>query len=482
MRLTDHDASFLYAETASAPMHGATLCIIEGELGFETFFNHMAARIHLIPPYRQRLAFVPFNLAHPKWVDDPEFDLNFHVREHVMPKGSSTNDALEAAVRLSERLLDRRRPLWMMYLITGIEGCTVLILMGHHALVDGASGIDLSMILFDLQKDARHPPAPETPWVPAKAQTPMELASEAAIEVAGNWSMQFGNVANLPGRTELLRRAAESMTRFMSEPVITAPWNTALVGPKRIFRWRKLSFGAFRDIRRSFGGTVNDVVLAVVAESAARYLVGRKENVKGKHLRIMVPVSVRREDEKGALGNRVSGIFPVFDAEPMEITERLRKVRWETEYIKQNREAQAMELMRETMPSFPPVTMAPTLLVGSAFDPTALAARFPLPVPPDFVPRLPMVGYNFTCTNIPGVQTQQYLAGHRIVDSLALLMLAANIGFGIAVVSYNQNLYFNFVADPRLMPDIDQMADGVVQAFDELLVAARGQAGQSQSS
>jgi len=480
MRLTDHDASFLYAETASAPMHGASLYTIEGELGFETFFNHMAARIHLIPRYRQRLAFVPFNLAHPKWVDDPEFDLKFHVREHVMPKGSSTDEALEAAVRLSEHLLDRRRPLWMMYLISGIEGCTVIISMGHHALVDGASGIDLSMILFDLQKDARHPPAPETPWVPAKAQTPMELASEAAIEVADKWNMQFGNVANLQGRTELLRRAAESMTRFMSEPVITAPWNAALVGPKRIFRWRKMSFGAFRDIRRSFGGTVNDVVLAVVAESAARYLVAHRENVKGKHLRVMVPVSVRREDEKGALGNRVSGIFPVFDAEPMEMTERLRKVRWETEHIKQNREAQAMELMRETLPSFPPVTMAPTLLVGSAFDPTALAARFPLPVPPDFVPRLPMVGYNFTCTNIPGVQTQQYLAGHRIVDSLALLMLSTNIGFGIAVVSYNQNLYFNFVADPRLMPDIDQMADGVVQAFEELLTAAHGQAGQSQ--
>jgi hypothetical protein len=196
----------------------------------------------------------------------------------------------------------------------------------------------------------------------------------------------------------------------------------------------------------------------------------------------MVPVSVRREDERGALGNRVSGIFPVFDAEPMEVTERLRKVRWETEHIKQNREAQAIELMMETMPTFPPVTMAPTLLVGTPFDPTALAARFPLPVPPDFIPRLPMVGYNFTCTNIPGVQTQQYLAGHRILDSLALLMLSANIGFGIAVVSYNQGLYFNFVSDPRLMADIDVMADGVVQAFDELLTAARGQADQTQSN
>lgn len=480
MRLTNHDASFLYAETASAPMHGATLCIIEGELSFQRFFDHIASRIHLIPRYRQRLAFVPFNLAHPKWVDDPQFDLAWHVREHVMPPGSTVDEAIDAAVRLSERLMDRQRPLWMMYLVTGLEGRTVLISLGHHALVDGASGIDLQMILFDLQKDAATPPPPDQPWVPAKPPTALELANEAAAEVADRWRTQFSNVTSLPGRAELLRRAAESMTRFMSEPVITAPWNAALVGPKRLFRWRKLSFGAFRDIRRSFGGTVNDVVLAVVVESAARYLVAHKEKAEGKHLRVMVPVSVRREDEHGALGNRVSGIFPVFDAEPMEVTERLRKVRWETEHIKQNREAQAIELMMETMPTFPPVTMAPTLLVGTAFDPTALAARFPLPVPPDFIPRLPMVGYNFTCTNIPGVQTQQYLAGHRILDSLALLMLSANIGFGIAVVSYNQNLYFNFVSDPRLMPDIDVMADGVVQAFEELLTAARSQAAQAQ--
>ena len=481
-RLTDHDASFLYAETASAPMHGATLCVIEGELGFGTFFEHIRSRIHLVPRYRQRLAFVPFNLAHPKWVDDPGFDLAWHVREHVMPAGATAEEALAAAVRLCERMLDRQRPLWMMYLVTGVPGCTVLAALGHHALVDGASGVDISMILFDLQKEPRTPPPPAEPWAPAPMPSAYELASEAAADVAERWRHQFGNVASLPGRTELLRRAVESMTRFMSEPVVTAPWNAALVGPKRLFRWRKLPFGVFRDIRRAFGGTVNDVVLAVVVEAAARYLVDHKEDVKGKHLRVMVPVSVRREDERGALGNRVSGIFPVFDAEPMAMSERLRKVRWETEHIKQNREAQAIELMMETLPSFPPVTMAPTLLVGTAFDPTAFAARFPLPVPPDFVPRLPMVGYNFTCTNIPGVQTQQYLAGHRILDSLALLMLSGNIGFGVAVVSYNQNLYFNFVSDPRLMPDIDRMADGVVQAFEELLTAARSQPGQTQSA
>ncbi len=472
MRLTDHDASFLYAETASAPMHGATVTVIEGEITFEAFMDHMASRMHLIPRYRQRLAFVPFNIAHPKWIDDPDFDLKHHVLSHRVTPGTTLEQAIQVSIKLTERLLPRDKPLWMMFLIEGVSGHTVLLSMGHHALVDGASGVDISLILFDLQKDAPRMASPAKAWQPGPAPTPFELTSEAAAETAEKWRIQFGSQESGAGRGELLRRAAESMTRFISEPVVTAPWNASMVGPKRQFEWRRLSFGAFRNIRRAFGGTVNDVVLALTVESAARYMALHKERVEGRHLRVMVPVSVRREDEKGALGNRVSGIFPMFAAEPMEITERLRKVRWETEHIKQNREAQAMELMMESMPSLPPLTMAPTLLVGSAFDPTALAARFPLPVPPSFAPRLPMVGYNFTCTNIPGVQTTQYLLGHRIIDSLAVLMLNGNIGYGIAVVSYNQGLYFNFISDPRLLPDLHVMADGVVEAFDELLAAA----------
>jgi len=477
MRLTDHDASFLYAETASAPMNGATVTVIEGEVPFETFMDHMASRMHLIPRYRQRLAFVPFNIAHPKWIDDPEFDIKHHVRSHRVAPGTTLEQAIQASIKLTERLLPRDKPLWMMYLIEGVTGHTVLLSMGHHALVDGASGVDISLILFDLQKDAPRTPAPAKAWQPGAAPTPFELTREAAAETAEKWRVQFGSRESSAERGELLRRAAESMTRFISEPVVTAPWNASMIGPRRQFEWRRLSFSAFRNIRRSFGGTINDVVLALVVESAARYMALHNERVEGRHLRVMVPVSVRREDEQGALGNRVSGIFPVFGAEPMEITERLRKVRWETEHIKQNREAQAMELMMESMPSLPPLTMAPTLLVGSAFDPTALAARFPLPVPPSFAPRLPMVGYNFTCTNIPGVQTTQYLLGNRIIDSLAVLMLNGNIGYGIAVVSYNQGLYFSFISDPRLLPDLHVMADGVVNAFDELLVAADSHSG-----
>lgn len=475
MRLSAQDASFLYSETASGPMHGSAIAIIEGEPAFATVYEHIASRLHLVPRYRQRLAMVPFNLAHPKWVDDPDFDLANHVKAHRLPAGSTIDDALAAALRLNEPLMRRDRPLWFTYMIQGVKDRTVLLQSGHHAMVDGASGVDISLVLFDLQKNAPRPD-PE-PWNPEPLQNPVELATEAALETVHTLTPDnpFRASNFTTERTELLRRATESMTRFLAEPVMTAPWNAAPLGPKRNFRWSKYSFGHFRRIRSAFGGTINDVVLAVVSEAAARYLQAHNERTEGQHLRIMCPVNVRTEDERGALGNRVSGIFPLFDAQPMEITERLHKVRWETEQIKNNREAQAMRLLTEAAPPVPPVAMAQTLLVGTPWDPTALPANFPLPVPPTFGPRLPMVGINFVCTNVPGVQTAQYLAGHRVLDNLSLLMLSGTLGFGIVVSSYNKNLYFNFICDPRLMPDLDLVAGGVDDAFNELLTAAEQQ-------
>ena len=474
MRLSTQDASFLYSETASGPMHAAGLSVIEGEVPFEVVYRQITSRLHLVPRYRQRLALVPFNLAHPKWVDDPNFDPANHITHHRLPQGSSLDDATQAALKLNEPVLPRDRPLWHIHVLEGVKDRTVLLQRGHHAMIDGASGIDITLVLFDLQKNAPEPEAAPESWRPKPLPTPVELATEAALETAHTLSGEnpFGIVKLASERTEMLRRATESMTRFVAEPVITAPWNAAPVGPKRNFLWRKYPFADFRRIRTSLGGTINDVVLAAITEGTARYLKGHDEQVNGQHLRIMCPVNVRTEDDQGALGNRVSAIFPVFDAEPMDMRSRLQKVRFETEQIKNNREAQAMQLMMDAAPTVPPVAMAPTLLVGTPWDPTTLAANFPLPVPPAFGPRPPMLGINFVCTNVPGVQTTQYLAGYPILDNLGLLMLGGNLGFGVVISSYNQNIYFNFTCDRRLMPDLDRMADGVDDTFNELLSVA----------
>ncbi len=476
MRMTDHDASFLYGETASSPMHGAAISVLEGESSFEAIFAHLEARIHLVPRYRQRLAFVPMNLAHAKWVDDPDFDLSNHVKHHELSSGATTvEEAVDEILEIAEGTLDRSRSLWMMYVVEGVPGHTLLVSMAHHAMIDGVSGVDISTVLMDLEPDALPPGPPNEAWEPKPLPSPVELWTEA---LQHNFAEMMQTVRVRPRdarRERLLQRGTEVMTRFMTQPVITAPWNAGIVGPKRRLETTQYSFAEFREIRRVLGGTINDVVLAVVTESAARYLEAHAEPSEHQYLRIMCPVSVRREDETGALGNRVSAMYPTLPAWVMSMSERFATVIEETERLKANREPQALELLMESSPYVPPIAMAQTLLVGSPFDPTRAAAQFPAPVLPSFGPRPPLTGFNFTCTNVPGVQVPQYIAGHKVLDTFGTLMLSGTLGYGVVVASYDQRLYFNFTSDPRLMPDVELMRSGVEDAFAELLDLARTQ-------
>ena len=180
----------------------------------------------------------------------------------------------------------------------------------------------------------------------------------------------------------MLQRATDVMRRIATDQMIMAPWNAGAVGPKRQLKWLKYDFGEFRSIRRAIGGTVNDLVLTVVVEAAARYLKKRGEVVDNQQMRLMCPVNVRREGESGALGNRVSAMYPVLPAWPMEIEERFARVCAETTRLKADQEPQALELLMESMPSIPPVAMAQTLLVSTPFDPTLIAARAPSAVVP----------------------------------------------------------------------------------------------------
>lgn len=476
MRLTDHDASFLYGETASSPMHGAAISALEGEVSFEAIFTHLKARIHLVPRYRQRLVFVPMNLAHAKWVDDPDFDLANHVKPHTLSAGTTTvQDAFDEILELAEPILDRSRSLWLFYVVDGVPGHTLLVSLAHHAMIDGVSGVDISTILMDFEPDALPPGPPNEPWEPKALPSPVELWSEA---LQSNFDAMTQMVRPHPRdatRERLLQRGTEVMTRFMTQPVITAPWNASIVGPKRSLQTTEYDFSEFREIRRAFGGTINDLVLAVVTESAARYLKAHGEPADDAYLRIMCPVSVRREDENATLGNRVSAMYPMLPAWTMRMTERLTTVIEETERLKANQEPQALELLMESSPSVPPVAMAQTLLVGSPFDPTAVAARFPIPVLPSIGPRPPLTGFNFTCSNVPGVQVPLYIAGHKVLHTYGTLMLSGTLGFGVVVGSYDQRLYFNFTSDPRLMPDVELMRTGVEDAFAEILDLARTQ-------
>lgn len=475
MRLTDIDAAYLYNETASAPMHGTTLSVVEGELTVEAYHALVESRLHLLPRYRHRLAFVPFNLAHPKWVDDPDFDLHNHIKGHSLPPGSTVQDAVAALLELSEPLMPRDRPLWLTYVIDGVEGCTVIAQIAHHALVDGATSIDISTVLFDLQKNPPPRPAPSEPWQPAPMPTAAELTAEAMTELAEVDSVDqaFANTKRVLDQHELAQKGFDALQRMVTEPAITAPWNATTVGPKRRYLWEVFDFADFRTIRRAFGGTINDVVLTLATEAAARYLVAHGEAAAvGEVFRIMCPVNVRSEGESGMIGNRISGIFPHLPASRMPVVERLAKVVETTSTIKANQEAQAFTLLSEAGPRIPAAAMAPTLVVGTQFDPTVVAAQTPPPVPPRTGPRPPLAGFNFTCTNVPGVQVPQYLDGREVLHTMSVLMLGGNLGYGMSILSYNQRLSLNMICDPRLMPDLELMASGVRDVFNELYQAA----------
>jgi WS/DGAT/MGAT family acyltransferase len=471
-------------------MHGASVAVFEGEIPFDDVYASMEARLPLVPRYRQRLAFVPFNLGHPKWVDDPDFRLENHVKLERLPAGATLKDATEHALRLGRGLLDRDRPLWRTYILEGVPDRTVMVSLGHHAMVDGVTGVDLLTVLMDFEPDAKPPPPPAHPWQPEAVPSPLELIGEALrenTEAALARNPWFGPTPFAPGagegsarRAELLQRASEVALRLMTRPVIGAPWNAAPVAPERKLAWFKRAFSDIRAIRNVYGGTLNDVVLTVTTEAAARYLEAHGEYVRDQSLRLMCPVNVRREDERGALGNRVSALFPTLPAWSMKPVERLQAVREEMNRLKANQEAQALELLMEASAAVPPVAMAQTLLVGTPFDPGALLARFPPPIP-RWPLRPPHLGYNFVVTNVPGVQVPLYLVGHKLLDLYAIMMLSGNVGLGIAVTSYDQRLYFSLTSDARLLPDVDRLGVHAENVFDELLAAA-AQAGKSASA
>ncbi len=480
MRLTQTDASFVYMESASGPMHISSVYVLDGELPFDKLVTRYEKRIHKVPALRKKLVQIPFSMAHPIWVDDPEFDLSNHLELHTLPPGTSLEAGVDAAVELNETMLARDHPLWKTILVQGVPGKTLILQKTHHAIIDGASGIEITLLLYDLDKNAGEPVPPNEPWIPEPMPSTSELVQDAIREniqafTEKNPAQLMASAAN---NVRQLAKAGEVMAKFASQPAITAPFNAGLVGPKRKVGWLKKSFSDIREIRRHLGGTINDVVLTVISEAVARYLDNHQERTDGQFMRIMCPVNIRTEDGKGALGNQVSAIFPRLPAESINPVERLHVVIAETERIKREEEAQAMTIMQESMPHIPPLAMAATQLVGTPFDPTVLASRItppPMPKLPGGY-RPPNPGYNFTVTNVPGVQVPQYMCGLEVTDTIGLLVLNGNIGFSVTILSYNKQLFFNFICEPRLLPDLNVIVDDANQVFNELLHAAQQKA------
>src|ERR687886_1506474 len=460
-RLSAVDASFLAQEGPESHMHVGAVLVFEGPPpAYEDFLAQIRGRLHLVPRYRQKLAFPPLESGRPLWVDDPNFNLEYHVRHTALPGPGSESQLRALAARVHSQQLDRTRPLWETWLVQGLEGGRfALISKTHHALVDGVSGVDVATVLFDLGPVPAEPPEVEDRWTPHPEPSSVELAVEGVkgllrspVDLAGR---AIGALERPAATLAQLREAVEGVGEIVwagLNPAPDVPLNVP-IGPHRRVWWVKSRLDDFKEIKNALGGTVNDVVLAVVAGALGRWLRGRGVRTEGLELRALVPVSIRAEEEHGALGNRIAvmrGPLPVYARDPVD---RLRIVSAAMRGLKESKQALGAEVITE-LESFAP----PTLL--------AMASRI------NFSTRL----FNLIVTNVPGPQFPLYLLGREMEELVPVAFLPEQHALAIAIMSYNGKVDFGLLADYDAMPDVDRVSELIEEALDELLEAARQRA------
>jgi diacylglycerol O-acyltransferase len=456
-RLTGMDASFLHLEDAASHMHVAGVMIFEGEPPpYEELLAAIERRLGLVPRYRQRLAFVPFGQGRPKWVDDPHLNLRYHVRSTALPAPGSEQQLRELAGRVFAQQLDRDKPLWEIWLVDGLDGDRFAVLSKtHHALVDGISGVDIMSVLFDTSPEPAAPTDSGERWLPGPLPSSAQLLGEALVERATVPTEIVRSVrAILRGPrlvAEGLRDAAVGVGAMAWAGLNPAPptlYNKS-IGPHRRFTWVRVNLADVKAIKNELGGTVNDVVLATIAGALGKHLRSRGQSTDGIELKAMVPVSVRADVERGALGNRVAAIMaplPVWCRDPVA---RLDIVREELKGLKSGGQAVGAQVLTNLS------GFAPATVMGQA---ARLMARQRF--------------FNLVVTNVPGPQIPLYLAGKRMIDTFPMVPLAKNQALGVALLSYAGRINFGLVGDFDLMWDLDDFADNVRESLSELAAEA----------
>ncbi len=455
-RLTAVDASFLSNENENSHMHIGAVMIFEGPPpGYEDFVAHVESRLPYVPRYRQKLVYPPLEAGRPLWTDDAGFNLSFHMRHTALPDPGTESELIALANRVFSQSLDRRKPLWEMWLVQGLQDDRFAVLIkSHHAMIDGISGVDIGTVLFDVTKNPE-PSAPAEEWRPHSEPSPASLLRQSAGDLATAplrlTDRILGAVRNPQSIVNRVGDQAEGVSevaRAFADPAPDVPLNTK-IGPHRRIAWARGDLADFRRIKKSFDTTVNDVVLAVVAGSVRNWLIDRGVDTEGLELRAMVPVSVRAEGEQGQLGNKLTTMrapLPVYEPDPVV---RLEIVSSAMDGLKQSKQALGAETIAR-LNDFAP----PTLL--------AQAARL------TFSTRL----FNLLVTNVPGPQMPLYVLGRKLQETFPVAFLAKNHALAIGVMSYNGQLNFGLLGDFDAMPDIKLISDGLNDALDELLKAS----------
>jgi diacylglycerol O-acyltransferase / wax synthase len=458
-RLTGLDSTFLHLEDhSSAHMHVASVMVFEGAAPtLQELIDHVLGRLHLVPRYRQRLAFVPLDQGRPVWTDDPHFNPHYHIRHTALPRPGDEAALKRLAGRLFSQRLDRSKPLWEIWLVERMAGNRfALIAKTHHALVDGISGVDITTVLFDT---AREPvaSAPPAPWNPRPLPGAAKLLGEALREratVPAEMARGARRMLRAPRRAvgqvrDGLASLGATTLAGINAPAPPSPLNVD-ISPHRRYTWVDADLALFKAVKDSLGGTLNDVVLAAVSIALGRWLRAHGHDTEGLVLKAMVPVSVRADIERGALGNRVAAMWAPLPVGVEDPAECLEQIRLAMEDIKHSGQAVGAQVLT-SLAGFAP----PTILSQAA----RLQAR--------------QRYFNLVVTNVPGPQFPLYLLGRRLRALYPVVPLARRQALGIAVMSYDGHLGFGLLGDYDALPDLDAIAQELERAI-RLLARAAG--------
>ena len=451
-RLSSQDAAFLHLEDEVNHMHIGSVAVFEGPPPAPALLQEML-RAHLVgvPRYRQRVHFPPLALGRPVWVDDPHFNLDYHVRRTALPEPGGDQELRNLVGRVMSQALDRQRPLWETWVIEGLgDGRWAILSKVHHCMVDGVASAELLSKMLDSE---RHPDVPRTPHWRAERQPPgAELAIRALADRATMSVSTVRGVLGSPHHTvEAARDTAHGLLTMAG--VLQPPPRSSLngpIGPNRRWDWASAELSDVKRLRARLGGTVNDVVLTAIAGGFRELLASRGESVD-RPVRTLVPVSVRSADEREAYNNRVSAIFadlPVGIADPVA---RLAAVREQMDHLKHSDEAVAGDVL-VNLSGF-----APAMLL-------AVALRTAAQVPQRMVQTV--------TTNVPGPQRPLYAAGRRLLECFPYVPLAGHVRVGVAIFSYDGRLGFGVTGDYDQAPDIGVLCDGIERSMAELVEAA----------
>ena len=459
-RMTAEDAAFLYLERKELGLHIGSVAVLDGPVPFEALVASLDARLHLIPRYRQRVIPAPFNIGHPSWEDDPNFDIKNHViRLWIDAPG---DDAVLRAIsgKLFSQLLDRKKPLWEIYVIEGLEhGRTALLSKTHHCMVDGVSGVALMSLLLDTSREM-HLPEAKPRFAPPPIPGPAQLYFKAlaanfqqglerlgAIQTeSANMLQAFASASTAQAMLQVAPLLAE-----LARPADRLPFNKPCSGEREI-TWAEFPFGEARAIRGAIGGTVNDVALTVLTGAVSRYVKMCGDSVSRKFCRYMVPVNVRREDQRADLGNQVSALMVNVPLDIEDSGERLKVIHRRMETLKNARLSDLLRMF--------------TTLAGAAPAPLqAMIGALP------FV-RFGAPIFNMVATNVPGPQIPLYACGHEMLHYYPHVPVGNDMGMGCAIQSYNQKLAFGITSDRAAAPQAQAMQNFLRESFADLHRAA----------